>query len=169
MKKFFTLIVAFLPLYSLIAQTFLAQEFGTRISDVHQFLDAKGVAYTFDESAAKITASTKAFTVTYYFEEGGLYKTETVTHFDQKKAASSQIELIRLQFSREKAEIVELDANAEIERFAVLKKRELHEVTAFSLSKNCTQIRNVAMDLDRMPGAAISDLRQDNLLFAMIR
>ena len=169
MKKFFTLLVALLPLGSLIAQTFLAQEFGKAKSEVHQFLKSKSIVQTSDVAEAKLIASTDAFTVTYYFDEGGLYKMETVSHFDHKKSANAQVESFKAQLRLQKAEIVDLDNNQEIQRFAALKGRELHEVTAFSLSKKCTQIKSVAMDLDRMPKAAISSLRQDDILFSMIR
>lgn len=169
MKKFFTLLVAFLPLCSLIAQTFLAQEFGKTKSEVQQFLQSKAIAQTSDAANAKLIASTDAFTVTYYFDEGGLYKMETVSHFDQRKAAEDQIDSFKAQLRLQKAEVVELDNTQEIKRFAALNGRELHEVTAFSLSKKCTQIKSVAMNLDLMPKTAISSLRQDDILFSMIR
>lgn len=169
MKKLFTLLVALLPLGSLIAQTYLSQDFGKSKKEVLKFLHSKSIATNSDATDAKVIASTDAYTVTYYFDENGLYKMETVSHFDKKKSAESQVDLLKTQFELQKAEIVELDNNQEVQRFAALKGRELHEVTAFSLGKNCTQIKSVSMNLDLMPGADIASLRQDNLLFSMIR
>jgi hypothetical protein len=52
-------------------------------------------------------------------------------------------------------------------RFAALKGRQLHEVSTHNLGKNGAQIRIVALDLDRAPGVAMNELRQDNALFSM--
>jgi hypothetical protein len=168
MKKLFTLIAVILPLSSLMAQTFLKQDFGKTQEEVAEFLKTKNMVHTTQLDENVLVASTDAFTVTYHFDEGGLYKMETVSDFAKAGDANAKMETFKLQYLKETAEVMDLNTDKELTRFAALKGRELHEISAHSLGKNGAQIRLVSLDLDRSPGMAMNELQQDELLFAMI-
>jgi hypothetical protein len=167
MKKFFTILAAFMPLTTLIAQTFLNQEFGTTAESVTEFLKTKQMVHANVLDENTIVASTETYTVTYRFDDGGLYKVETLSDFPNKGEAIKKVVDFKAQYLQEMAEILDLSSAQEMARFAALKGRELHEVSTFDLGKNGAQIRIVAIDLDRAPGVAMNELRQDNALFAM--
>jgi hypothetical protein len=167
MKKFFTIIAVFMPLSSLIAQTFLNQDFGKSAAEVAEFLKTKHMVHTTVSDEHTIVASTETYSVTYRFDEGGLYKIETVSDFGQRKDALAKMEAFKVQYLQETSEIMELNADKDLTRFAALRGRELHEVSAHAIGKNGAQVRVVALDLDRAPGVAMNELRQDDALFAM--
>jgi hypothetical protein len=168
MKTFFAIVAAFMPLSSLIAQTFLNQDFGKSQEEVVEFLKTKQMVHTTMLEENTLVASTESYTVTYHFDEGGLYKMETVSDFSQRKDADAKMEAFKLQYLQETAEVMDLNSDKDLTRFAALKGRQLHEVSAHAIGKNGAQIRLVSLDLDRSPGMAMNELRQDNLLFAMI-
>ena len=168
MKKFFTIAAAFLPLCSLIAQTYLNQPFGSSKSQVLEFLKSRNLSRTSVADDSSVTTSTESYTVSYHFDVGGLYKLETQTDFPAGKDAVKALDGFRDQFQRENAVVMELNNEKELTRFAALSGRELHEVSAVSLGKNGTQLRIMALDLDRSPNEAVAGLRHDNMLFAMI-
>jgi hypothetical protein len=168
MKKFFSLIAVILPLSNLIAQTNLTQEFGKSISEVREFLKTKHFASITETEENKIVAATSTYYVAYYFDLGGLYKMETVSDFDNKKEAAQEMEAFKVHFMRLTKEVLDLNSDKDNVRFVALQDRSLHEVSEFSLGKNGAQIRLVSLDLDRAPSVAVDELRQDNLLFAML-
>ncbi len=167
MKKFFTILAAFMPLTTLIAQTFLNQEFGTSAETVAEFLKTKHLVHATVLDENTIVASTETYTVTYRFDEDGLYKIETLSDFSNRNDATKKAIDFKAQYLQETAEILDLSSGNEMARFAALKGRELHEVSTHALGKNGAQIRIVALDLDRAPGVAMNALRQDNILFSM--
>jgi hypothetical protein len=169
MKKFFTILAAFLPLCNLIAQTFLNQDFGSTKTQVQEFLKTRDLARVDEPNENTLVAATDSYTVYYHFDDSGLYKLETVCDFTARKDANDALVGFKAQLQRLAAQVIELNNDKEITRFAALYERELHEVSAFTLTKNAAQVRIVAIDLDRTPGMAMNELRQDNVLFAMIR
>jgi hypothetical protein len=168
MKKFFTIAVAFLPLCNLIAQTFLNQNFGSSKTQVHEFLKTKNLSGTSEPDENVLKAAAEHYTVTYYFDEGGLYKIETVSDFASRKEATVVLDDYRARLNNLTAEIIDLSQDKELTRFAALYERELHEVSAFALGKNGFHVTMIALDLDRAPGTAMNELRQDDMLFSMI-
>lgn len=167
MKKFFAIIAVSMPLSTLIAQTFLTQDFGTSPAQVVEFLKTKHMVHTTVLEENTIMASTETYTVTYHFDMDGLYKMETVSDFSQRKDATEKMHAFKQQYLQETSQVMDLNSEKDLTRFAALRGRELHEVSAHGLGKGA-QIRMVSLDLDRAPGVAMSDLRQDNLLFGMI-
>ncbi|MBL0018373.1 MAG: hypothetical protein IPP17_18520 [Bacteroidetes bacterium] len=151
MKKFFTILAAFMPLTTLIAQTFLNQKFGTTAEAVSEFLKTKQMVHTTVLDENTIVASTETYTVTYRFDEDGLYKIETLSDFSNRNDATKKAIDFKAQYLQETAEILDLSSGNEMARFAALKGRELHEVSTHALGKNGAQIRIVALDLDRAP------------------
>jgi hypothetical protein len=168
MKKFFTTIAALLPLTTLIAQTFINQDFGKNPDQVAEFLKSKHMVHTTVSEAGTLVASTETYTVTYYFDEGGLYKVETVSDFAQRKDALVKMAEFKAQFLQATSQVMDLADGKEVTRFAALTGRELYEVSSHAIGKNGAQIRLLSLDLDRAPGVAMNELRQDNLLFAMV-
>lgn len=167
MKKLVITFAALLPLCSLFAQTFLNQNFGTTKTQVQEFLETKKLlnVTTIDENTLK--ASADAFSVTYYFDEGRLYKMETISDFTSRKDANAALDGFKDQFGRLQATVLNLSAEKELVRFAARHGRELNEVSSYSLDKNRSQVRVMTLDLDRTPSAELTELRHDHALFAI--
>lgn len=168
MKKFFTTIAALLPLTTLIAQTYLTQDFGTSAAQVAEFLNTKQMVHASTLEDGSIQASTDAYTVTYYFEEDRLYKMETVCDIAGWKEALQRMDGIKTTYRNESALVIDLASDKELVRFAALRERKLHEVSTYNLGRGA-QVRIVSMDLDHVPTVAMEQLREDNLLYAMIQ
>lgn len=168
MKKFFTTVAAMLPLMTLIAQTYLTQDFGTSSAAVSEFLIAKQMVRTTILEDGSIQASTDAYTVTYYFEDDRLYKMETACDVSGWREALERTEGIKTTFQNESALVIDLTSGKELVRFAALRERKLHEVSTHNLGRGA-QVRIVSTDLDRVSSVAMDHLREDNLLYAMIQ
>ena len=168
MKKFFTTIAALLPLTTLIAQTYLTQDFGTSATEVAEFLKSKQMVLATTLEDGSIQASTTAYTVTYYFEEEKLYKMETVCEIAGWKEALQRSEGIKTTYKNESALVIDLMSDKDLVRFAALRERKLHEVSTYNLGRGA-QVRILSMDLDQASTEAMDQLREDNLLYAMIQ
>lgn len=167
MKKFFTIIAAFLPLCTLIAQTYLNQNFGSTKAQVQEFLKTRKLLNVTNIDDNTLQATADAFSVTYYFDEGKLYKLETRSDFGNRKDANAALEGFRDQFSRLQSTVLNLSNDKDLVRFAARHGRELNEVSSYSLDKSHAQVRVMTLDLDRAPSEELSELQHDHALFAI--
>lgn len=169
MKKLATILAMVLPLYQVLAQTFLTQDFGSSKEAVLEFLGSKsGVAVSqFEDN--KVIASSPNYTVAYFFNEGNLYQMETTSHADSKKEAEEKFKAMHNNCQSARADLLDIERSKEATRFAALKDRQLTEVMLFDLGKNGYQLKVSTTDLDKMPDSGSSRVQREEMLFSMVR
>lgn len=168
MKRLVTLFCVLFAIGFAYGQNTLVQPFGTKYETVREFLESKpGVHANFDQRSV-IVASTEGFRLTYYFNDGDLYKTELLKQFNNRKTAKTTMEAFRDYYKIVNAEVVDVQNGKDRSRFVALADRELHEVIQFSLSKSNIQVKQVKMDLDFIPGDEYAGLQQEATLFTML-
>lgn len=168
MKKFLLALAAWLPLSTLIAQTILNQPFGSTAAQVLDFLATKDLRHVETREDGSIVASSDAYTVTYRFEDGGLYLMETVCDYDQRRDAWDRLVNLRTSMENRLASVMVLEDSKESARYVALDDRNLQEYVVVALPAGHSQLRVVDMDLDRSPGHAVGRLLEDRGIFALL-
>ena len=151
MKTLFTVTLIFTLAYQSFAQNILCREFGCRYDDLMGFLASRENVDVKLDQDNRVIATTSTFVVTYYFNEGTLYRLMLQKSFDKRKDAEASLEGFLGYFKLVNAENIREEMTETTHTLNVTRGNKIYEVILSRNASKAFEIRLTQFDMSMSP------------------